>query len=169
MGLKNGNVILENDYLNWCKMFNAEKQILEDMFGNIATEIEHIGSTSIKGLSAKPIIDIAVRVNDFNDIEKIKDELELIYTIKNNEESGEILLIKEKDNITYFLIHIRIIDSQRYRDVISFRDYLRNNYEDLRRYEKLKIELAEKYKDDRKMYTQSKKEFIEEILEKIKE
>jgi GrpB-like predicted nucleotidyltransferase (UPF0157 family) len=60
------------------------------------------------------------------------------------------------------------IDSQRYRDVISFRNHLRNNYEDLRRYEKLKIELAERYKDDRKMYTQSKKDFIEDILEEIK-
>lgn len=80
MGLKNGKVMLENDYLNWT--FNTEKQILKDIFGELAIEIEHIGSTAVKGLIAKPIVDIAVAVNNFNDVEKIKNELMSIYTIK---------------------------------------------------------------------------------------
>ena len=165
MGLKNGKVILKNDYLNWLKMFNEEKQILKDLLGEIAITIEHIGSTSIEGLSPKPIVDIAVGVKDLKDIEQVKPQLNSIYTIKYNIDSEEILLIKEESEVTYFLIHIMKVDSRRYKSAIAFRDYIRSNPESLKQYEQLKIQLAKKYSDDRKMYTQAKNNFIKEILE----
>lgn len=167
MGLRNGTVTLEQNYLKWLRMFNSEKQILKDIFGELALRIEHIGSTSVEGLKAKPIVDIAVAINNFNDIEKIKTRLESTYILKENSHSDEILLIKEDSEITYFLIHVMRIDSKRYKDTIAFRDYIRNNYETMKQYENLKIELAIKYADDRKMYTKSKNDFIQEILKNI--
>ena len=164
MGLINGTVELKNDYSNWNRMFISEQDILKKLFGNLALQIEHIGSTSVKGLSAKPIIDIAVGVNDFNDVKNIIVKLESIYTVNFNEENDEILLIKEDSKKTYFLIHVMRINSARYKNSIAFRDCLINNTEIKKSYEKLKISLSEKYSNDRKKYTKSKSEFIENVL-----
>ena len=166
MGLKNGTVLLEENYNNWTKMFEKEKQKLEDIFGKIAIEIEHIGSTAIKGIKAKPIIDIAVGINDFNDIENLREKLKCLYTIKQ-ENPDEILLIKEENNITHFLIHIMKINSKRYNDAIIFRDYIKNNYGKMKEYEDLKIKLAKQYSNDRIMYTKLKNNFIKETLKNI--
>lgn len=168
MGLRNGEVTLANNHFQWLEMFNREKLILKDIFGELAIEIEHIGSTSINGLLAKPIVDIAIAVNDLNDVEIIKDKLELIYKLKSDVNLEEILLIKEDSQNTYFLIHIMRIDSQRYKDAIDFRDYIRENNEALKQYETLKIELAKQYPNDRATYTKSKNNFIKEVLRKIK-
>lgn len=59
------------------------------------------------------------------------------------------------------------INSKRYKDTIIFRDYIRNNYNVMKQYETLKIELAKQYVSDRKMYTKSKNDFIQEILKNI--
>lgn len=164
MGLINGTVKLENDYLNWNRMFISEQDILKKLFGNLALQIEHIGSTSVKGLYAKPIIDIAVGINDFDDVKEIIVKLESIYTVKFNKENDEILLIKEDSKKTYFLIHVMKINSVRYKNSIAFRDCLINNPKIKKSYEKLKISLSEKYSNDRKKYTKSKSEFIENVL-----
>lgn len=166
MGLKNGTVVLEENYANWEKMFNSEKQKLEEIFGKLAIKIEHIGSTAVKGIKAKPIIDIAVGINDFNDIENLKDKLNSFYTIKE-ENLDEILLIKEENNITYFLIHVMKVNSKRYNDTIIFRDYIKNNYEKMKEYEDLKNKLAKQYSNDRIMYTKLKNEFIQNIIRNI--
>lgn len=162
MGLINGTVNLENNYLIWKNMFYKEKQILIDLFKDKALSIDHVGSTSVEDLLSKPIIDIVIGVKDINDI-NIK-ELENIYTIKYNNKEKEILLIKEDDKETFYLIHVLEIDSDRYKNMIYFRDILINNKNIKKEYEKLKKELASKYYNDRKTYTKLKNDFINEVL-----
>ena len=70
MGLINGTVSLENNYELWKKMFLEEKKYLESIFTKDNFTIEHVGSTAIKGLSSKPIIDIAIGVDSLNSITK---------------------------------------------------------------------------------------------------
>ena len=164
MGLINGTVNLENNYELWQKMFKEEKEYLENIFTKDHFTIEHVGSTAVKGLSAKPIIDIAVGVDNLNSLTKYLNSLEKIYTIKQNLLENEILLIKENSVETYCLIHILPINSERYNKLILFRNILINNPNILKEYEDLKIELAKKYKNDRKAYTKSKEEFINKIL-----
>lgn len=167
MGLKVGTVKLEKYNSNWTKEFAKEKENLSKIFGNIAIEIEHIGSTSVEGLSAKPIIDIAVAVNKLNDFDKVKEYFEKEpYSVKEDSVDDEILIRKgSEDNRTHF-IHVMELNSKRYQDTIIFRNYLRNNITALEAYEKLKEDLANKYADNRKMYTASKNEFIKKIIEK---
>ena len=74
MGLKVGTVKLEEYNPKWKDNFNEEKENLSKIFGDVALSIEHIGSTSIPGLSAKPIIDILVIIKDFKDFEKVKED-----------------------------------------------------------------------------------------------
>ena len=91
------------------------------------------------------------------------------YSVREENKQGEILLIKGDLECTTHLIHVMEYKSERYQNTIVFRDYLRKNLEEKREYEKLKKELAEKYKYDRNMYTASKNDFIQRILEKAKE
>ena len=170
MGIKMGTVRLEEYNNNWQKEFEEEKNNLKEIFQNIAISIEHVGSTSIEGISAKPIIDIAVGVNKLDDFEKVRKQFinNQEYSVREENTEGEILVRKgPSENITH-LIHVMEYESERYQNTIIFRDYLRKNLEAKNEYEKLKEELAEKYKDDRKMYTASKNDFIQKILENAK-
>lgn len=170
MGLKVGTVKLEKYNPVWKEMFLKENENLEKIFGNIAIEIEHVGSTSIEGLSAKPIIDIQVVINKFSDFDKIRYIFEKEpYSIKEDSPKDEILIRKgNEENRTHF-IHVVEKNSLRHTNTILFRDYLRKNRNIMLEYEKLKINLAQRYFDNRKMYTASKNDFIQNVLRLAKE
>lgn len=170
MGLKVGTVVVEKYNYNWPEEYLLEKKILLEMFNEIAFTVEHVGSTSVEGLSAKPIIDVAVGVKSLSDFEKVKSlfvESEE-YSVKDDSTIGEILIRKgNEDNRTHF-IHVMEIDGERYKETMLFRDYLRNNPDEVKNYEDLKIELAKNYSADRTMYTASKNNYIKSVLEKAK-
>ena len=172
MGLIKGEVKLEQYDIKWQADFLAEKTELEKIFGEVALEIEHIGSTSVRGLSAKPIIDIAVAVNSLRDFATVRpkfDELKQ-YSIKEDSTPGEILVRKHGENpdeVTHF-IHVMEKEGPRYQDAILFRDTLRDNMRLRLEYEDLKQELARKFPHDRKSYTESKDYFIKSILREAK-
>lgn len=170
MGVKVGIVVLEPYNIAWARDFKKEKKNLEKIFKNTAISIEHIGSTSIPGLSAKPIIDIAVGVKNLNEFEKIKPIFYELpdYSVKEDSDPGEWLIRKgSEENRTHF-IHVMEYSSDRYKDSILFRDYLINNLEAKEEYEKLKISLFKKYANNRKEYTANKNDFIKGVLEKAK-
>ncbi|HAE36603.1 MAG: Glutamate-rich protein grpB [Candidatus Nomurabacteria bacterium GW2011_GWF2_35_66] len=176
LGLKKGFVKIEKYNPEWQKGFNKERKNLKKIFGDVAISIEHVGSTSIVGLSAKPIIDIAIGVHSLEDMDKVKDKIFKFshYSIKENNSDGEILMrrglpIKLGENkpsfITHF-IHIMEIDGRRYKETLLYRDYLRKNNKVLKEYDNLKQKLAIKYQNDRKAYAKAKDEFIKSILSK---
>jgi GrpB-like predicted nucleotidyltransferase (UPF0157 family) len=176
IGLRKGFVKVEKYNPKWQEEFIKEKENLKEIFGNVAKSIEHVGSTSIVGLSAKPIIDIAVGVDALEDINKVKDKILKFshYTIKEDNAIGEILMRRgtpvkageiKPDYITHF-IHIMEINGRKYKETISFRDYLMANNEVLREYENLKQKLAINYENDRKTYSKAKEEFIKSVLSK---
>lgn len=75
MSLKRGMVELIDYDENWQEEYKKEEKILKDVLGEKIKEIHHIGSTSILGLKAKPIIDILVVINDLDEIQEIEKEL----------------------------------------------------------------------------------------------
>lgn len=169
MGLINNTVSLENNYELYKKIFKEEKAYLESVFKENRFKIEHVGSTAVKNLLSKPVVDIAIGVDNLNSFKKYYSLLNKRYTITENREKEEILLIKENEKETFCLIHVLDIKSNRYTNMIKFRDILINNLDILKKYENLKIDLAKKYKNDRKNYTKSKNEFINEVLKNKKE
>lgn len=170
MGLKVGTVKLEDYNPEWKNSFELEKNVLSNIFKDIALSIEHVGSTSIEGLSAKPIIDMLVIIKTFSDFETVRYYFEKEpYSIKLDSPEDEILIRKgDETNRTHF-IHVVELGSDRQINTLLFRDYLRENKDAVLEYENLKKELAIKYADDRKMYTVSKNDFIQGILKKAKE
>ena len=169
MGLINNTVSLEKNYELFKSLFEKEKAYLENIFKENTFKIEHVGSTAVKNLLSKPVVDIAIGVDDLNSFKKYYSLLNKRYTITENREKEEILLVKENEKETFCLIHVLDIKSNRYTNMIKFRDILINNLEILKKYENLKIDLAKKYKNDRKKYTKSKNEFINEVLKNKKE
>lgn len=169
MGLINSTVSLEKNYELFKILFEKEKAYLESVFKENTFKIEHVGSTAVKNLLSKPVVDIAIGVDDLNSFKKYYSLLNKRYTITENLEKEEILLVKENEKETFCLIHVLFVNSERYTNMIKFRDILINNGDILKKYENLKIDLAKKYKDDRKNYTKSKNEFINEVLKNKKE
>ena len=122
MGLKRGTVKLEKHNNNWKDDFNIEKDNLEKLFGDVALKIEHIGSTSLNEIMAKPIIDIAVGVRSLDDFKKVENNFKNYpYSIKEDSVTDEILVRKEQNECIMYLIHVMEIESKRYIDTIVFR------------------------------------------------
>lgn len=166
MGLRVGEVRLEKWSPQWQEDFKAEEQNLLGIFGSLATDIQHIGSTSIKNLDAKPIIDIAVGLESLSEFEKVRQVFEQLpqYSIKTNNEAGEILVRKGPESERTHFIHIMESKGQRMNDSLKFRDILRSHSQLRDEYCKLKHQLADKYPSDRKAYTAHKAGFIEQVL-----
>lgn len=172
IGLKRGALELYEYDNNYHEIFLKEKQNLEKLFNGKYTLIEHVGSTAIKGIKSKPIIDILLATDDIESFIKYvkdiyNDELEKRgYTLKEENRGEEFLIRKEEDGKVKAFIHVLPSISQEVEEYIIFRDYLNSNIKEAKAYEKLKEELLIKYKDDRPRYTEGKNNFIKSIIKK---
>ncbi|MBM7553941.1 GrpB family protein [Thalassobacillus pellis] len=149
---------------------NGRKKIIKAIGDKIAG-IEHIGSTSIKGLKAKPIIDIMVGIEDLSNTSILVSplsEIEFEYVPKPELKDRRFFRKGLWGRGTCHL-HICEIHSTEWVEKLLFRNYLRKNPEMVKEYALLKEELATKYKFDRSTYTQQKEPFIVDIIEKAKE
>lgn len=168
LGLNKNDVTLVDENPNWKELFETEKDRLQALIGEYVLDIEHVGSTAIPNLKAKPIIDISIAVNELDDVLKFKDIL-----IKNKYNfrddggvKGEYLFSKGPEECRTHYIHVVTKDSKRFHDHIVFRDYLLRHPETVVEYEKIKEDLIKKYPHERKKYTEGKNEFITNIIEK---
>lgn len=167
IGLKTNKVILLPHQREWETNAAETITLLKTILDGVYVDIQHIGSTSIKHISAKPIIDIAVAMNELEDITPYNEQLAqkgIIY--RKKEDTGQLLYLMGdlKNDIKTHHIHIVKQTSENWRNYLNFRDYLNEFPEKAKLYDDLKKELAEKYAFDRKMYTAGKKDLIEQLL-----
>lgn len=171
LGLKKGTVRLEAHQAEWDIEGERACTKIRDILGDDAVDVQHIGSTSIRWICAKPVIDIVVAVRSFQDIMKHNDELAengIIY--RRQDVPGQHLYRcgdLEHDIVTHF-IHVVICDSDAWKNYISFRDYLNAHPEEARSYERLKEDLCSKFPEDRDSYADGKKELVTELLSRAK-
>lgn len=171
IGLKRGTVKLVLYSDEWNTAFEKEKSILSKALKGSFIDIQHIGSTSVPGLIAKPILDIVIAVPNIRTLGKCIKKLEQIgYQYLGDKENKEnYLFVKgREDNRTHY-VHIVEINSSNWDNYILFRDYLRNNKDYLMEYSKLKKDLAKRFPDNRKKYTKLKADFIEKTINKARE
>jgi GrpB-like predicted nucleotidyltransferase (UPF0157 family) len=169
LGVERGLVKLEPYNYKWSKLFEKERELLSSQLKDLIVEIEHVGSTSVEGLFAKPIIDIAIGVSSLDVIMKLKEKVkELGYVEIPVSLDGKHVFAKYKERkITHFL-HVMIYNQNLWVDQISFRDYLRSTPDAKIEYTKLKEELVNKYPKDVISYTNKKKKFVDDILSRAK-
>ena len=138
--------------------------------GDHAIAIEHMGSTSVPGLGAKPIIDIIVGVDSRESADTCQKLLEPVGYDDVTPEPGEtewFYCLGAGNNDLYYHVHLVTYGSFHWRRQLAFRDYLRAHPERAREYYELKKHLAGHYGFDREGYTEAKTRFIEETLKRV--
>lgn len=154
---------------DWKDLFEKEKQHLIKLLGEkIILRIEHIGSTAVPGLAAKPTIDILIKIPQ---APAIKRKIENIMTTQGyyymHDQTDHMMFVKgyspEGFKGQCYHIHMENGDHDELWYRVYFRDYLISHPEVADEYAVLKRELAEKFKYDREAYTEAKTEFIERV------
>ena len=161
-------IILSEPDPQWREIFPSEKIKIENVLGeNKIIRIEHIGSTAIPGLIAKPTIDILLEIIDIVENNYIISNLEKIdyqFIPKPENPAPNMMFVKgySPGGFSGQAFHIHV----RYRgdwDEVHFRDYLIRHPEIAHEYAELKIELAKKYRNNREDYTEGKAGFVKRI------
>ena len=171
MALKRGIVELEEYNQNWKKEYKKEEKLLKKVLGDRIIEIHHIGSTSIEGLKAKPVIDILVVLKSLDEIPEI-EELLKEYDYSNRGPQGvedRMFFAKGPEDARTHYIHFTEPKSNTYYNQVYFKKYLNEHPEYITKYCELKQSLASKFADDRKQYTAGKNDFISDVIKKAKE
>ncbi|MGG3798580.1 GrpB family protein [Metabacillus fastidiosus] len=161
---------IEDYNSNWVKQFESEKVKLTEILADKVISIEHIGSTSVKGLGAKPILDIVIGVNDLEVVSEFIEPLKQIgYEFVYHKEFPERRFFRKgKWRAGTHHLHFYQFEGEHWNNQILFRNYLRNNPHVLKEYYQLKIDLAAKFRFDRVSYTENKSLFIQNVLQRAK-
>jgi GrpB-like predicted nucleotidyltransferase (UPF0157 family) len=129
--------------------------------------VEHIGSTAVVGLAAKPIIDIDVIVPLLSDVPDAIARLASLGYVHEGDLGvpGREAFLWPPGTPRHHL-YLCVCDNAEYRRHVAFRDYLRAHSEETRRYEALKRRLAAQFSDNREAYTNGKTEYINSVMQK---
>jgi GrpB-like predicted nucleotidyltransferase (UPF0157 family) len=155
---------------NWVCLFETEKHLIQHTIGQHVSHIEHIGSTAVEGLAAKPVIDILVGVRSLADApiflpplvslgyeyvpehETVFPERRYLHKLVNGQHTHHLHIVEPSSRF----FHVQLL----------FRDYLRAHPETAREYAALKFKLASTHRLDREAYTDGKSVFITAVLQK---
>lgn len=157
---------------NWINQFEAIKTNLLSIFGNLATDIRHFGSTSIKGMSAKPIIDVMVIVSDIKKIDIFNEKMKKAGYIPKGENgiSGRRYFQMISDDGINHTQHIHCYEKENQHavDELMFRDFLEIDNESFDAYLSAKDEASRKFRFSPLKYTEYKTACINKIMKKAK-
>jgi GrpB-like predicted nucleotidyltransferase (UPF0157 family) len=162
------NPIILVDYdPNWPTLFNELRDRVAAVLGDLAMVIEHVGSTSIPGCSAKPIIDMDVVIASRADLSPTIALLATLGYVHQGDLgiAGREAFAAPANTPPH---HLYVCDTQneQYRRHILFRDYLRAHPEEVQAYNALKQRLAQQFWYDRDAYARGKDEFVATILQR---
>ena len=173
LGLQRGTVRIVAHDPKWKCAYNHEKTALLAILGNLVVDIQHVGSTAVPGLSAKPIIDIALAVRSWEQISEVSEKLAVTdwmdrgwaIELSADRSDGDYLFVKEcQPECRTHHLHIVEVNTLQWKNYLDFRDILIKNAQARTEYTKLKNDLANKYADQRESYTSGKKAFISAML-----
>lgn len=149
----------------WRAEFQSVGQRLRGALGGAALRIDHIGSTAIVGLAAKPIIDIQISVRRLEPMRLYRAPLESLgYVWRQSNPERTKRYFREPPSAKRTHIHVRQAGSWHERFALLFRDYVREHEDARQRYEDTKRELAETYRCERERYTEAKSDVLWAIM-----
>jgi GrpB-like predicted nucleotidyltransferase (UPF0157 family) len=168
IGLRRGIVKVVAYRPGWHHLFEQERRLLQQHIGSLVLDIQHVGSTAVPGLDAKPIIDIAVAIASPAVIPGCRQLLcRLGYIDRGNgSANGGYLFVKESaPDIRTHHLHLVAANDPQWSTYLRFRDMLRVDATLRARYATLKKALQEKFPQDREAYVSGKHEFIRYVLQ----
>ena len=156
----------------WPLLFEEEKKLILETARHKVLAVEHIGSTAVRGLAAKPIIDMMAGVHGSSDADECLSLLARVgydhVTPEPDNQEWFYCLGKGPHSVGYHL-HLIRYRSNHWNKHLLFRDYLRKHQDIAKQYEELKKRMAEKLGSEREAYTESKTSFIESVLAQASE
>jgi GrpB-like predicted nucleotidyltransferase (UPF0157 family) len=167
LGLGQGVVFLAPHDPSWPVFGERERSAVNTLLGSLALDVEHVGSTAIADLEAKPILDIAVALDPLNrETEEIVRRMEAGgYKYRGDHgPDGGLLFVRAVEGVRRVHVHMVPIDDPEWTAYLDFRDYLRANSARRDEYQQLKRQLAERYPNDREAYTDAKSAFVRDTL-----
>lgn len=151
---------------SWPATFGSIREQIDQALQDVAIAIEHVGSTSVPGLAAKPVIDMCIVVRR-DDVPKAIELLATLgYVHVGNQGIVDREAFKHSSNKPARHLYVTPDDSAELHRQILFRDYLRANPEVAKQYGELKKKTAEQYRNDRVAYTDAKTGFIVDVIQK---
>lgn len=152
----------------WHQLFKEESQRISDIFGDELIDIYHIGSTSVIGLKAKPIIDIMPVVKHIEKVDSCNEQMtEIGYEpLGENGIKGRRFFRKGGDNRTH---HVHVFQMDNKDDInrhLAVRDFLQIHSEEAERYGNLKEKLAKQFPSDIDSYANGKDAFVKDLEKK---
>ena len=162
----NGQVTLSEYDSSWPKLFAKERQRIKRALAQNAISIEHVGSTSVPGLAAKPIIDILLVVDSSANEASYVPALEFIgYVLRIREPGWHEHRLLKGTNIN---LHVFSKGDDEIERMLAFRDWLRKNQEDMELYLRTKRELARRNWKYTQNYADAKSKVVESIIKKAR-
>ena len=152
----------------WPKLFKQEEKLIKQVLGKNCKAVYHIGSTAVKGMKAKPVIDIMPVVKDISLVDQHNAEFEALGYECRGEFGipGRRFFVKGGDNRTH---QIHIFENTNHADIerhLAVKDYLLSHPEDAREYAELKVKLAAEYTYDNDGYCEGKCAFVQDMEQK---
>ena len=150
----------------WKSAFEEIKKEIERVIGDLIIGIEHVGSTSVEGLSAKPIIDIDVVIKDYSVFATVVQKLETIGYIHEGDlgiKDREAFKYSNKPHLQKHHLYVCPQYSEELHRHVTFRDYLKNNREAVKKYSLVKETAAILFPNEIEKYIDYKTPCIEEL------
>ncbi|MGG0848424.1 GrpB family protein [Peribacillus simplex] len=167
-----GKTVKVEDYNpDWVSEFQQEKARITEVLKNYSPLcVEHIGSTSVKGLGAKPILDIMAGVRHLDEADTFIEPLKSNgYEFVQHQEFPERRFFRKGQwRAGTHHLHIYRFGSEQWKNQLLFRDYLRTHPDVRKQYQQLKLSLAQKHRADIVGYTEAKAPFIQNVIESAK-
>lgn len=157
---------------NWSIFYQEEKSILQSIFSESIIDIQHFGSTSIQGMTAKPTIDIMIIVKNIDEVDKYNEEMiKHDYIVRG--ENGiprrrYFIRLKEDGENHASHVHVYESDNPHVQDELMFRDFLRVNKEVFLQYETMKKVVSELYRYSPRQYEEAKYDCVMHIMQKAR-
>lgn len=167
--MKTKDVIVIPYQASWKDEFHKIENELKEALEGFYLSIEHVGSTSVYGLSAKPIIDIDIIIKRewFNEVKKKLERVGYHHEGDLGIKDREAFKYEDKKHLMKHHLYICPSDSDEYKRHLAFREWLRTHPEDKDAYSKIKEEMALKYPKDIDAYMKGKAPVIEVIYQKV--
>lgn len=166
IGLNRGSVRIVVYQPTWRFLFEEEAARLRAALGERLLQVEHIGSTAIEGMSAKPLVDIMGAIRGLADVEALVPLVEALgYDYKRDDpRPNRAFFAKGPPSRRTHHLHLAELGTAYWEESILFRDYLRKHSEAAKAYAELKRRLAGEYPGDRGSYAAGKTDFVKGII-----
>lgn len=166
--MKTKHVIVVPYDEKWPEEFTKIKEELKAAMGNRFISIEHVGSTSVHGLAAKPIIDIDVIIKKdmFTEVKKALEAIGYVHEGDLGIKGREAFKYDHKEHLMTHHLYVCFEDCPELHRHITFRNWLRSHPEDVMDYSKVKMDMSKKYPYDIDSYIEGKSPCIEKIYKK---